>query len=81
MTLYKKETVELMKKSVRKLGKVLCHDEEAMACGSYDMEMSPKAAEMKMSTSNARKDDANGKSTALLDDSILIDEQRSGFNK
>jgi uncharacterized membrane protein YfcA len=77
MTLYKKETVELMKKSVRKLGKVLCHDEEAMACGSYDMEMSPKAAEMKMSTSNARKDDANGKSTALLDDSIVIDEQRS----
>jgi uncharacterized membrane protein YfcA len=39
--------------------------------------MTPKAAEMKMSTSNARKDDANGKSTALLDDSIVIDEQRS----
>ena len=70
MKLYKKETVELMKKSVRKLGKVLCHDEEAMACGSYDMEMSPKS-NVKM------KDDSNAKSTSLLDDSIVIDEQRS----
>lgn len=79
MTLYKKETVELMKKSVRKLGKVLCHDEEAMACGSYDMEMSA-SAEMGSSVpkSNAvMKDDSDAKSTALLHNSIVIDEQRS----